>query len=191
MNQAAPNPSEIFGREELDEKQADVPLRETELTSDENVLRKRSSKASTLSDPESPASRSSLEITLKRTGSRKTPHPLCRRCRHGLTEEEGEPCETHDGFDPEDPDIVVWDGDDDPKKPQNWPKGRKIAFTAVAGLMVFATSFSSSVFGPATHVTASEYGVSAAYVMNLAISLHILGFALGPLVFVRYIGYQT
>lgn len=64
----------------------------------------------------------------------------------------------------------------------NWPRRKKVAFTIVASAGVFAVSLSSSIFGPATHVTAAQYGVSVE-VMDLAISLHILGFAFGPLIF--------
>lgn len=122
------------------------------------------------------------DIQLKRTvSSRRPPNPLCARCRQGLTNEESEPCAAHDGYET-DPNIVLWDGDDDPARPQNWPLSKKLAFTATASMMVVAVSFSSSIFGPATHVTANTYGVSVE-VMDLAISLHIAGFACGPLIF--------
>lgn len=119
---------------------------------------------------------------LKRiVSSRKPPNPLCLRCKQGLTNEESQPCKVHDGY-ITDPNIVLWDGDDDPARPQNWPMRRKLAFTATASLFVAGVSFSSSIFGPATHVTAAEYGVDIE-VMDLAVSLHILGFACGPLIF--------
>ncbi|GAB7352302.1 hypothetical protein MBLNU459_g2755t1 [Dothideomycetes sp. NU459] len=121
------------------------------------------------------------EITLKRTISRKPPNPLCSRCKQGLTSEEGQPCDVHDGFE-DDPNIVLWDGDDDPERPLNWPTRRKLAFTIVACAGIAAVSLSASIFGPATHVTAAKFGVGIE-VMNLAISLHILGFACGPLLF--------
>ncbi|KAI5206218.1 hypothetical protein AUEXF2481DRAFT_35333 [Aureobasidium subglaciale EXF-2481] len=120
-------------------------------------------------------------ITLKRTVSRKAPHPECPRCKQGLTDEEGEPCHEHDGFET-DPNLVLWDGDDDPAKPMNWPMWRKMCFSVVASCFVIAVSISSSIFGPATRVTAQIYGVSHE-VMNLGITLHILGFACGPLIF--------
>jgi len=120
-------------------------------------------------------------ITLKRTASRKPPHPECRLCKQGLTDEEGEPCHKHDGFET-DPTLVLWDGDDDPTKPMNWPMWRKVCFSAVASCFIVAVSISSSIFGPATKVTAQIYGVSHE-VMNLGITLHILGFACGPLIF--------
>ncbi|THY38859.1 MFS general substrate transporter [Aureobasidium pullulans] len=120
-------------------------------------------------------------ITLKRTTSRKPPHPTCPRCKQGLTDEEGEPCHDHDGFET-DPNIVLWDSDDDPARPMNWPMWRKVCFSTTASCFVIATSMSASIFGPATRITAQQYGVSHE-VMNLGITLHILGFAAGPLIF--------
>ncbi|KAI4765153.1 MFS general substrate transporter [Aureobasidium sp. EXF-3400] len=81
------------------------------------------SKESFEQDIESPDSDDN-GITLKRTVSRKPPHPECPLCKQGLTDEEGEPCQKHDGFET-DPTLVLWDGDDDPAKPMNWPMWRK------------------------------------------------------------------
>lgn len=122
------------------------------------------------------------DMQLKRTvSSRRPPDPLCSRCKQGLTNEESEPCEAHDGY-ITDPNIVLWDGDDDPNRPCNWTLNRRLAFTATASMFVFGVSFSSSIFGPATHVTAAQFHVPLE-VMNLAITLHIAGFACGPLIF--------
>ncbi|RDW63360.1 putative MFS multidrug transporter-1 [Coleophoma cylindrospora] len=75
--------------------------------------------------------------------------------------------------------IVDWDGDNDPERPTNWPLRKKLAYTFTAATMVFGVSFSSSVFGPATRVTASLFGVSIE-VMDLSISFFLLGLAFGP-----------
>ncbi|KAL1310944.1 hypothetical protein AAFC00_001167 [Neodothiora populina] len=121
-------------------------------------------------------------MQLRRTiSSRNPPNPLCSKCKQGLTNEESQPCAVHDGY-ITDPNVVLWDSDDDPGRPQNWPLGKKIAMTVTASLFVAGVSFSSSIFGPATHVTAKQFGVGIE-VMDLAISLHILGFACGPLLF--------
>ncbi|KAG9663204.1 bicyclomycin resistance protein, partial [Aureobasidium melanogenum] len=111
-----------------------------------------SSKESFERDIESPDSDDN-GITLKRTVSRKPPHPECRFCKQGLTDEEGEPCHKHDGFET-DPNLVLWDGDDDPARPMNWPMWRKVCFSITASCFVIAVSLSSSIFGPATKITA-------------------------------------
>lgn len=80
-----------------------------------------------------------------------------------------------------DPDVVDWDGDDDPLNPMNWSPVRKWGIAVTMGLMTFVVTFASSVFSSATEVTAMEFGVSSE-VMILAVSLFVLGFAFGPIV---------
>jgi DHA1 family multidrug resistance protein-like MFS transporter len=79
-----------------------------------------------------------------------------------------------------DPNLVEWDGDDDPENPQNFPARKKWMVTVVAGLMTFSVTFASSVFSTATTVTSQLFGVSSE-VMILGTSLFVLGFAFGKL----------
>ncbi|MCJ1248048.1 hypothetical protein MMC30_005263 [Trapelia coarctata] len=81
---------------------------------------------------------------------------------------------------PRDPDLVDWDGPDDPANPMNWPVSKKWIVTISFSCMTFCITFASSVFSTATQVTAELYGVSNE-VMILGTSLFVLGFALGPL----------
>jgi len=80
-----------------------------------------------------------------------------------------------------DPNLVEWDGEDDPENPQNFPARKKWMITVVAGLMTFSVTFASSVFSTATTVTSQLFGVSSE-VMILGTSLFVLGFAFGPIV---------
>jgi len=101
---------------------------------------------------------------------------------------------------PKDPNLVDWDGPDDPENPMNWPVSKKWTVTISFAFMTFCITFASSVFSTATQVTAQLYGVSNE-VMILGTSLFVLvippfslhlkynvkltqiqGFALGPLV---------
>jgi DHA1 family multidrug resistance protein-like MFS transporter len=77
-----------------------------------------------------------------------------------------------------DPNLIDWDGDDDPGNPMNFPSWRKWMITVVAGLMTFSVTFASSVFSTATTVTSQLFGVSSE-VMILGTSLFVLGFAFG------------
>jgi hypothetical protein len=79
-----------------------------------------------------------------------------------------------------DPNLVDWDGDDDPGNPMNFPSWKKWMITVVAGLMTFSVTFASSVFSTATTVTSQLFGVSSE-VMILGTSLFVLGFAFGRL----------
>lgn len=78
-------------------------------------------------------------------------------------------------------DLVEWDGPNDPENPQNMSRSRKWLITVATGLMTFVVSFGSSVFSTVTEVTAEEFGVSNE-VMILGVTLYVLGFACGPLV---------
>ncbi|EME85198.1 uncharacterized protein MYCFIDRAFT_46692 [Pseudocercospora fijiensis CIRAD86] len=82
----------------------------------------------------------------------------------------------------QDPNIVDWDGPDDPQKPMNWSPFRKWAIAINMGLMTLVVTFSSSVLSSAIVPTSVEFGVSEE-VMVLMVSLFVLGFAFGPVVF--------
>ncbi|MCJ1300577.1 hypothetical protein MMC08_003374 [Hypocenomyce scalaris] len=80
---------------------------------------------------------------------------------------------------PEDPNLVGWDGPNDPENPMNWPRSKKWLVTSFFSFMTFVITFSSSVFSTATVVTSTEFGVSQE-VTTLGTSLFVLGFAVGP-----------
>lgn len=79
-----------------------------------------------------------------------------------------------------DPNLVDWDGTDDPEHPQNYTNLRKWVITLTMSSMTVWITFASSVFSTATLVTAKEFNVSTE-VMILGTSLVVFGFALGPL----------
>ncbi|XRM45045.1 hypothetical protein ABZX51_008147 [Aspergillus tubingensis] len=81
-----------------------------------------------------------------------------------------------------DPNIVDWDGPDDPENPQNIPRPRKWLITIILGLMTISVTFASSVFSTASTVTAKQFHVSSE-VMVLGTSLFVLGYSFGPLFF--------
>lgn len=82
-----------------------------------------------------------------------------------------------------DPNVVDWDSGDDKQNPMNYARPRKWAITVSMGLMTFVVTFASSVFSSGTMVTAKEFGVSSE-VMILGVSLFVIGFAFGPIVWV-------
>ncbi|KAF2086547.1 MFS general substrate transporter [Saccharata proteae CBS 121410] len=88
---------------------------------------------------------------------------------------------SNDDEEENDPNIVEWDGPDDPENPMNFPTWRKWLITTIMGLMTFCITFASSVFSTATEATSREFGVSTE-VMTLGTSLFVLGFAFGPIV---------
>ena len=80
-----------------------------------------------------------------------------------------------------DPNLVVWDGPDDPENPLNYPLWRKWVITmALAGTALWVT-FASSIFASATVKAAMHFHVSLE-VMTLGTSLMVLGYMIGPLI---------
>ncbi|KZP26647.1 MFS general substrate transporter [Athelia psychrophila] len=78
-----------------------------------------------------------------------------------------------------DPNLVVWD-DDDEGNPRNWSTGYKSWITFQLGMLALAASLGSSIISPAEEDIAAYLGVSSE-VTVLVISLYIIGFAFGPL----------
>lgn len=72
-----------------------------------------------------------------------------------------------------DPNLIEWNGPDDPGNPMNWSSSKKWIVTMALAFMTFCITFASSVFSTATQVTAKEYGVSTE-VTTLGTSLFVL-----------------
>ncbi|KAK7966469.1 MFS multidrug transporter [Apiospora aurea] len=79
----------------------------------------------------------------------------------------------------QDPNLVDWDGPNDPTNPQNWSWKRKLVTTVVLSLCTFSVSFGSSILASAIAVLSTEYHVSPT-VTTLNVTLYVLGFAAGP-----------
>jgi DHA1 family multidrug resistance protein-like MFS transporter len=60
---------------------------------------------------------------------------------------------------PSDPNLVIFDGPDDPANPQNFSKGKKWMITILLSLMTLTIAFSSSVFSTAILVVSKKYHV--------------------------------
>lgn len=80
-----------------------------------------------------------------------------------------------------DPNLIEWDGPDDPENPMNWRPVKKWTITLALGFMTLCVTFASSVFSNATVPVAKLYHVSTE-TTTLGTSLFVLGFAVGPLV---------
>ncbi|KAI0818836.1 MFS general substrate transporter [Irpex lacteus] len=81
----------------------------------------------------------------------------------------------------EDPFVVDWD-DHDPENPFNWTKGRRWLITIQLALGTWTVSFCSSSYTGGLALMMKELHMSRE-VAILGVSLYVLGFGLGPLVF--------
>ncbi|KAI5364045.1 Putative major facilitator superfamily, MFS transporter superfamily [Septoria linicola] len=97
--------------------------------------------------------------------------------KQGLSEANDEKNTTH-----VDPNIVDWDGPDDPSNPRNWTTKAKVTNTSLVIVLCFLTPLASSMFAPGVPDVLREFQTSAATIAELVVSIYILGFAVGPLI---------
>ncbi|KAF1355973.1 MFS general substrate transporter [Lizonia empirigonia] len=76
--------------------------------------------------------------------------------------------------------VVAFEGDNDPSKPQNWSRTKRICATAMIALIGFVVGVASSIDSPVTSRAAQEFGVSDV-VEILATGLYLIGFGVGAL----------
>ncbi|KAL1851999.1 hypothetical protein Daus18300_012354 [Diaporthe australafricana] len=79
--------------------------------------------------------------------------------------------------------VVGWDGDDDPENPYNWPAWKTNANAAFLAMLNFVTPLASSICAPAVPQIMKEFNNSNEVLSAFVVSIYVLGFALGPLVF--------
>lgn len=70
-----------------------------------------------------------------------------------------EPEKTAETVPERDPNIVEFDGPDDPDNPKNWNWKKKIAITASMGSMTFVVTFASSIFAVCLGPVSEEFNV--------------------------------
>jgi hypothetical protein len=95
--------------------------------------------------------------------------------------EKGSAETTADGS--EDPNIVWWDGPDDPHNPMNYSRFLKLGTIGVVSAICFVTPLASSMFAPGVPQLMLEFESSNAELAGFVVSIYILGFAIGPLLF--------
>ncbi|CAH0047150.1 unnamed protein product [Clonostachys solani] len=81
-----------------------------------------------------------------------------------------------------DPNVVDWDGPDDPENPMNWPPRKKNTIVALISMITFITPLASSVFAPAINQVMTEFKSTDEQLASFIVSVYLLGFCFGPLV---------
>ncbi|PIB01124.1 putative transporter [Cercospora beticola] len=81
--------------------------------------------------------------------------------------------------------VVEFDGPDDPLHAHNWPLKKKMPVAVTLGYVTLVAAFGSSIFSTATATVASEFNISRE-VGILGVSLYVLGFATGPMLWAPY-----
>ncbi|TVY42954.1 MFS transporter [Lachnellula subtilissima] len=81
------------------------------------------------------------------------------------------------GQKPLDPNIVDWDGPDDPANPMNWSKFKRIGHVALISTFTLIVTM----FAPGAGQLMKDFHVTDSTIGTLSVSLFLLGFAIGPL----------
>ncbi|OJZ80747.1 hypothetical protein ASPFODRAFT_38150 [Aspergillus luchuensis CBS 106.47] len=82
------------------------------------------------------------------------------------------------------PNLITWNGPDDPESPQNWPRNLKWKNTWSISLFVFISPISSSMIAPAMNDLAQSLDmIHSEFEIYLSLSIFILGYAIGPVFF--------
>ncbi|KAK3687460.1 major facilitator superfamily domain-containing protein [Podospora appendiculata] len=82
-----------------------------------------------------------------------------------------------------DPDLVTWDGPDDPENPKNWPKAHKWTYTCTVSLFVFISPVSSAMIAPAMAKLGAGLAMRTEFEVYLSLAIFILAYAVGPVFF--------
>jgi multidrug resistance protein len=82
-----------------------------------------------------------------------------------------------------DPELVTWDGPDDPQNPRNWSTMRKWRSCGVAAMYTLLGPFASTMLSPAVSDISKEFGNTNTVISSLMVSIFVLAWALfSPLI---------
>ncbi|OCK77243.1 MFS general substrate transporter [Lepidopterella palustris CBS 459.81] len=81
-----------------------------------------------------------------------------------------------------DPNVVFWDGPDDPQNPMNWSPAMKWGNIAILSSITLITPLASSMFAPGVPQVMADFHESSNLLAAFVVSVFLLGFAFGPLV---------
>ncbi|GAM83777.1 hypothetical protein ANO11243_017670 [Dothideomycetidae sp. 11243] len=101
------------------------------------------------------------------------PHPSPAATRTPATE----PSHTSE----EDPNLVDFDGPNDPANPKTWSFNKRWAATGLVSLITFMTPMTSSMIAPAAPSIKHDLHVKSQFESELIFSIFLLGFVVGPL----------
>lgn len=81
----------------------------------------------------------------------------------------------------EDPNIVAWDGPDDPQNPINWSFAKKWGTVSLVSAITFLTPLASSIFAPGVPQVMEAFNSTDDMLAGFMVSIYVLGFAIGPM----------
>ncbi|KAH8698941.1 putative MFS multidrug transporter [Talaromyces proteolyticus] len=77
--------------------------------------------------------------------------------------------------------LVSWNGADDPSNPHNWAKNKRWAHVIIISILALITNMAPTMCAPGIKSIAADLNITSTVVSTLAITLYVLGVAIGPL----------
>lgn len=162
---------------------------DADTTADHHALQKLSSRASTarsgLSVRDIYGDAPDAVIALERELSRRKIQAQVpeRRYIDDPIVDEDEHGNIQDGskFVDDDPELVTWDGENDPQNPRNWPKFKKWLMLSIVSLYALISPLSSSIISPAVPYIAHDLNITNTTEQSLTVSIFVLAWAICPL----------
>ncbi|KAF2849323.1 MFS general substrate transporter [Plenodomus tracheiphilus IPT5] len=81
-----------------------------------------------------------------------------------------------------DPNVVDFDGPDDPEDPMNWKVSKKWGMVTLVSAITFLTPLASSEIAPGVPDIMREFHSTSELLEGFMVSVYVLGFAFGPLI---------
>ncbi|KAI3610705.1 mfs multidrug [Moniliophthora roreri] len=79
--------------------------------------------------------------------------------------------------------VISWNGPDDPENPRNWVNRKRWSVTLVVSLFTFISPVASSISSPSLPAISKDLNiVSGSILENMSLSIFVLAYALGPLI---------
>lgn len=78
----------------------------------------------------------------------------------------------------DDPNLVDWNGPDDPEKPLNWSKKKKWVNMMLIATLTILTPFGSSMFAPGVPDMMEEFHSTNVDLASFVVSIYVLGYVM-------------
>ncbi|KAF2222840.1 major facilitator superfamily domain-containing protein [Elsinoe ampelina] len=82
----------------------------------------------------------------------------------------------------DDPDVVTWDGDDDPANPLNWPRKKKWTATILVSSFTFISPIASTMIAPSLEEIGEDFNIRSNMMRAFVMSIFLLAYAVGPFI---------
>lgn len=81
-----------------------------------------------------------------------------------------------------DPNIIDWDGPNDPENPMNWTEKKKWTNIGLMSFITLVTPLASSMLGPGIPNILADFDIHSNILASFVLSIYVLGFAVGPMI---------